>query len=89
MVPGINTRSTPPGGQYINMGSTSFAAPFVTGALALPWSIFRNQEMRCPELKMMYNGRSKRDRHSKWTFGELFFDIQGKKRRCTVKDCDI
>lgn len=40
MAPGINIKSAYPGGQYIHMSGTSFAAPFVTGALALLWSVF-------------------------------------------------
>jgi subtilisin family serine protease len=40
MAPGVNIRSTYPVGQYTHMGGTSFSAPFVTGAIALLWSIF-------------------------------------------------
>lgn len=40
MSPGINISSTASGGGYIQMSGTSFAAPFVTGALSLLWSVF-------------------------------------------------
>jgi subtilisin family serine protease len=42
MAPGVNITSTYPGGQYTQMSGTSFAAAFVTGGIALLWSIFPN-----------------------------------------------
>ena len=39
MAPGINIMSSVPRGQYAQMSGTSFATAFVTGALALLWSI--------------------------------------------------
>src|SRR5919109_3382338 len=43
MAPGVNITSTSPNGVYARMTGTSFAVPFVTGAIALLWSIFSNE----------------------------------------------
>lgn len=40
LAPGNNITSTLPGGKFGNMGGTSVSAPFVTGTIALLWSIF-------------------------------------------------
>lgn len=42
MAPGVNITSISPSGGYTQMSGTSFAVPFVTGAIALLWSIFPN-----------------------------------------------
>ena len=42
MAPGVNIVSTYPRGQYVHLSGTSFATPFVTGGIALLWSIFPN-----------------------------------------------
>jgi subtilisin family serine protease len=40
MAPGINITSTNSGGGYVKMNGTSIAVPFITGAIALLWSLF-------------------------------------------------
>jgi subtilisin family serine protease len=42
MAPGVNIISTAPNGNYTQMSGTSAAAPFVTGTIALLWSLFPN-----------------------------------------------
>jgi subtilisin family serine protease len=43
MAPGVNITSASPNGRYTQMSGTSFAAPFVTGAIALLWSIMSSK----------------------------------------------
>jgi subtilisin family serine protease len=38
----LNITSTAPDGKYTQMSGTSAAAPFVTGAIALLWSLSRS-----------------------------------------------
>lgn len=55
MAPGVNITSTSPNGGYSKMNGTSFAAPFVTGAIALLWSIM-SSKATAPEIRRSMTG---------------------------------
>ncbi|MGC2575032.1 MAG: S8 family serine peptidase [Candidatus Nitrosopolaris sp.] len=63
MAPGINITSTSSAGGYTQMSGTSFATPFVTGALALLWSIF--PKARAAELILAIRPGVSSDGHRK------------------------
>ena len=58
MAPGLNITSTAASGGYIDSSGNSVAAAFVTGALALLWSIFPNK--KASELKFSILRQNKR-----------------------------
>jgi subtilisin family serine protease len=62
MAPGVNIMSTSPSGsaEYTRMSGTSFAAPFVTGSIALLWSIFPNASPAAIVYSMKANSSFKR-----------------------------
>jgi subtilisin family serine protease len=56
MAPGVNITSTSsPNGGYTQMKGTSFAAPLVTGAIALLWSIMYSK-VTAPEILRSMTG---------------------------------
>jgi subtilisin family serine protease len=60
MAPGVNIASTFPDGKYDLMTGSSVAAPFVSGAIALLWSIFPNAsstEIKYSIMKGVLSGR--------------------------------
>jgi hypothetical protein len=60
MAPGDKIRSLSPDGSYITMSGTSVAAPFVTGAIGLLWSLFPEASPNLIRSNLMQNGRRQR-----------------------------
>jgi subtilisin family serine protease len=57
MAPGVNITSTSSSGGYITSSGTSIAAPFVTGTLALLWSIFPKKSASDLKLSILKHNR--------------------------------
>lgn len=60
MAPGINIASTAPDGKYTQMSGTSVATPFVSGTIALLWSIFPQTKAFNLIRSLISNGSSNR-----------------------------